>query len=48
MSVATETSESSISDLDSLEVGIRALCEVNNAETSCTEGGNTDLKNKSL
>ncbi|XP_032966342.1 transcription factor TFIIIB component B'' homolog isoform X2 [Rhinolophus ferrumequinum] len=48
ISVATETSESSISDLDSLEVGIRALCEVNNAETSCTEEGNTDLKNKSL
>lgn len=48
MSVATETSESSISDLDSLEVGIRALCEVNNAETSCTEERNTDLKNKSL
>ncbi|XP_074184954.1 transcription factor TFIIIB component B'' homolog isoform X2 [Rhinolophus sinicus] len=48
MSVATETSESSISDLDSLEVGIRTLCEVNNAETSCTEERNTNLKNKSL
>ncbi|XP_019486707.1 PREDICTED: transcription factor TFIIIB component B'' homolog [Hipposideros armiger] len=48
MSVATETSESSILDLDSLEVGIRSLCEVNNAETSCTEERNTDLKTKSL
>uniref|UniRef100_A0A2K6MP65 BDP1ral transcription factor IIIB subunit n=1 Tax=Rhinopithecus bieti TaxID=61621 RepID=A0A2K6MP65_RHIBE len=32
-SVATESSESSTSDLPSLEVGIRALCEVNDAES---------------
>lgn len=48
MSVATEISESSTSDLHSLEVGIRALCEVNNAETSCTEERTVDLKTKSL
>ncbi|XP_011814689.1 PREDICTED: transcription factor TFIIIB component B'' homolog isoform X2 [Colobus angolensis palliatus] len=47
-SVATESSESSTSDLPSLEVGIRALCEVNDAESSCTEGRNVDLKNTSL
>ncbi|XP_054434450.1 transcription factor TFIIIB component B'' homolog isoform X2 [Pteronotus mesoamericanus] len=48
MSVATETSESSTLDLHSAEVGIRALCEVNNAESSCTEERNVDLKNVSL
>ncbi|XP_036081300.1 transcription factor TFIIIB component B'' homolog isoform X4 [Rousettus aegyptiacus] len=48
MSVATEISESSTSDLHSSEVGIRALCEVNNAETSCTEERTVDLKTKSL
>ncbi|XP_024903456.1 transcription factor TFIIIB component B'' homolog isoform X5 [Pteropus alecto] len=48
MSVATEISESGTSDLHSLEVGIRALCEVNNAETSCTEERTVDLKTKSL
>ncbi|XP_030783169.1 transcription factor TFIIIB component B'' homolog isoform X6 [Rhinopithecus roxellana] len=47
-SVATESSESSTSDLPSLEVGIRALCEVNDAESSCTEERNVDLKNNSL
>uniref|UniRef100_A0A2K5E881 BDP1ral transcription factor IIIB subunit n=1 Tax=Aotus nancymaae TaxID=37293 RepID=A0A2K5E881_AOTNA len=47
-SVATEASESSIPDLPSLEVGIRALCEVNNAVGSCTEERNIDLKKKSL
>ncbi|KAL4684522.1 hypothetical protein H8959_022216, partial [Pygathrix nigripes] len=47
-SVATEPSESSTSDLPSLEVGIRALCEVNDAESSCTEERNVDLKNNSL
>ncbi|XP_057597481.1 transcription factor TFIIIB component B'' homolog isoform X2 [Hippopotamus amphibius kiboko] len=48
VSVATETSESSTSDLPSSEGGIRALCEVNNAESSCTEERNVDQKNKSL
>lgn len=48
MSVATEISESGTSDLHSLEVGIRTLCEVNNAETSCTEERTVDLKTKSL
>ncbi|XP_045421786.1 transcription factor TFIIIB component B'' homolog isoform X3 [Lemur catta] len=46
--VATESSESGTSDLLSLEVGIRTLCEVNNADSSCTEERNVDLKNKSL
>ncbi|XP_059948995.1 transcription factor TFIIIB component B'' homolog isoform X2 [Mesoplodon densirostris] len=48
VSVATETSESSTSYLPSSEGGIRALCEVNNAESSCTEEGNVDLKDKAL
>ncbi|XP_036134591.1 transcription factor TFIIIB component B'' homolog isoform X2 [Molossus molossus] len=48
ISVATETSESSTSDFCSSEVGIRALCEVNNAESSCTEEINVELKNISL
>ncbi|XP_007176014.2 transcription factor TFIIIB component B'' homolog isoform X4 [Balaenoptera acutorostrata] len=48
VSVATETSESRTSDLPSSEGGIRALCEVNNAESSCTEEGNGDLKDKAL
>uniref|UniRef100_A0A2K6U5Y5 BDP1ral transcription factor IIIB subunit n=1 Tax=Saimiri boliviensis boliviensis TaxID=39432 RepID=A0A2K6U5Y5_SAIBB len=48
-SVATaEASESSTLDLPSLEVGIRALCEVNNAVGSCTEERNIDLKKNSL
>ncbi|KAL0628144.1 Transcription factor TFIIIB component B''-like protein [Plecturocebus cupreus] len=47
-SVATEASESNTPDLPSLEVGIRALCEVNNAVGSCTEERNIDLKKKSL
>lgn len=47
MSVATETSDSSTPDLHS-EVGTRALCEMNNAESSCTEERNVDLKNTSL
>lgn len=46
-SVATESSESNTSDLPSLEVGIRASCEVNDAEGSCTEERNVDLKNNS-
>ncbi|XP_062941990.1 transcription factor TFIIIB component B'' homolog isoform X2 [Cynocephalus volans] len=46
-SVSTESSESSTSDSPSSEVGIRALCEVNNAERSGAEEGNIDLKNKS-
>lgn len=48
VSVATETSESSTSYLPSSEGGIRALCEVNNAASSCTEEGNVDLKDKAL
>ncbi|XP_014415195.1 transcription factor TFIIIB component B'' homolog isoform X1 [Camelus ferus] len=48
VSIATETSESSTLDLPSSEVGVRALCEVNNAEDSYTEERNVDLKNKSL
>ncbi|XP_017383085.1 transcription factor TFIIIB component B'' homolog isoform X2 [Cebus imitator] len=47
-SVATEASESSTPDFPSLEVGIKALCEVNNAVGSCTEERNIDLKKKSL
>ncbi|XP_046521761.1 transcription factor TFIIIB component B'' homolog isoform X2 [Equus quagga] len=47
VSVAAETPGSSTSDLPSSEVGIRALCEVNDAENSCTEGRHADLKNKS-
>lgn len=47
-SVATKSSESSTSDLPSLEVGIRASCEVNDVEGSCTEERNVDLKNNSL
>ncbi|XP_036267053.1 transcription factor TFIIIB component B'' homolog isoform X13 [Pipistrellus kuhlii] len=47
-SVATEASESITSDLHSSEVGIRVLCEVNNAESSCTEERNVELKNISL
>ncbi|XP_055277869.1 transcription factor TFIIIB component B'' homolog [Moschus berezovskii] len=48
VSVATETAESNTSDLPSSEGGVRALCEVNNAESSCTEERDVDLKNKSL
>uniref|UniRef100_A0A2K6G6J2 Myb-like domain-containing protein n=2 Tax=Propithecus coquereli TaxID=379532 RepID=A0A2K6G6J2_PROCO len=48
MLVATESSESGTSDLPSLEVGIRTMCEVNNADSSCTEERNADLKSKSL
>uniref|UniRef100_A0A8C6FZ67 Myb-like domain-containing protein n=1 Tax=Moschus moschiferus TaxID=68415 RepID=A0A8C6FZ67_MOSMO len=48
ISVATEISESNTSDLPSSEGGVRALCEVNNAESSCTEERDVDLKNKSL
>ncbi|XP_023585311.1 transcription factor TFIIIB component B'' homolog isoform X8 [Trichechus manatus latirostris] len=48
MLVSTESSESSTSDLPSSEVGTKALSEVNNAESSCTEERNVDLKNKSL
>ncbi|XP_036166891.1 transcription factor TFIIIB component B'' homolog isoform X4 [Myotis myotis] len=47
-SVTTGASESITSDLHSSEVGIRVLCEVNNAESSCTEGRNVELKNTSL
>uniref|UniRef100_A0A8D1ZUY1 Myb-like domain-containing protein n=1 Tax=Sus scrofa TaxID=9823 RepID=A0A8D1ZUY1_PIG len=48
VSVAAETLESGASDLPSSEVGVRPLCEVNNAERSCTEERNVDPKNKSL
>ncbi|XP_053513242.1 transcription factor TFIIIB component B'' homolog isoform X2 [Artibeus jamaicensis] len=48
MSVANETSDSGTPDLHSSEVGIGALCEVNNAESSCTEERSVDLKNTSL
>uniref|UniRef100_H0WZQ3 BDP1ral transcription factor IIIB subunit n=1 Tax=Otolemur garnettii TaxID=30611 RepID=H0WZQ3_OTOGA len=48
MSVATESSELSTSDLPSLELGIRELCKVNNADSSCPEERNIDLKNTSL
>ncbi|XP_016069379.1 PREDICTED: transcription factor TFIIIB component B'' homolog isoform X2 [Miniopterus natalensis] len=48
MSAATETSDSSTSDMHASEVGIRALCEVNNAESSCTEERIVQLKNISL
>nr|XP_017825360.3 transcription factor TFIIIB component B'' homolog isoform X3 [Callithrix jacchus] len=48
IAVATEASESSTPDLPSLEVGIRALCEVNNAVGSYREERNIDLKEKSL
>ncbi|KAM5328380.1 transcription factor TFIIIB component B'' homolog isoform 2-T2 [Glossophaga mutica] len=48
MSIATETSDSRTPDLHSSEVGTRALCEVNNIESSCTEERNVDLKNISL
>ncbi|XP_058918523.1 transcription factor TFIIIB component B'' homolog isoform X2 [Kogia breviceps] len=48
ISVAAETSESSTSDLPASEGGIRAVCEVNNDESSCTEEGNVDLKDKAL
>ncbi|KAK2490322.1 hypothetical protein MC885_008210 [Smutsia gigantea] len=44
----TETSESSTLDLPSSEAGIRTLCEANNADSSCTEERNVDLKNKAL
>ncbi|XP_045703750.1 transcription factor TFIIIB component B'' homolog isoform X2 [Phyllostomus hastatus] len=47
MSTATETPDSGTPDLHS-EVGFRALCEVNDAESSCTEERNVDLKNTSL
>uniref|UniRef100_A0A452EJE5 BDP1ral transcription factor IIIB subunit n=1 Tax=Capra hircus TaxID=9925 RepID=A0A452EJE5_CAPHI len=48
ISVATETAESNTSDLPSSEGGVRALCEVNSAESSCTEERDVDLKDKSL
>ncbi|XP_053445085.1 transcription factor TFIIIB component B'' homolog isoform X2 [Nycticebus coucang] len=48
MSGAPESSELSTSDLPSLELGIRALCKVNNADSSCPEERNIDLKNTSL
>uniref|UniRef100_A0A8D1A290 BDP1ral transcription factor IIIB subunit n=1 Tax=Sus scrofa TaxID=9823 RepID=A0A8D1A290_PIG len=48
VSVAAETLESGTSDLPSSEVGVRPLCEVINAERSCTEERNVDPKNKSL
>ncbi|XP_012383405.2 transcription factor TFIIIB component B'' homolog isoform X3 [Dasypus novemcinctus] len=47
-SVATESLESSTSDLPSSEVGTRALSEVNNVDSNCTEERTVDLKNKSL
>ncbi|XP_058586143.1 transcription factor TFIIIB component B'' homolog isoform X4 [Neofelis nebulosa] len=46
--LAAETSESSPSDLPLSEVEISTPSEVNNAESSCTEESNVDLKNKSL
>uniref|UniRef100_A0A8C0R3Z1 BDP1ral transcription factor IIIB subunit n=1 Tax=Canis lupus dingo TaxID=286419 RepID=A0A8C0R3Z1_CANLU len=48
VSSATEASESSPSDLPSSEAVISALCEVDNAESNCTEESSVDLKNKSL
>ncbi|CAK7320374.1 Transcription factor TFIIIB component B'' homolog [Vulpes lagopus] len=48
VSSATEASESSPSDLPSSEAVISALCEVDNAESNCTEERSVDLKNKSL
>ncbi|XP_075864202.1 transcription factor TFIIIB component B'' homolog isoform X2 [Microcebus murinus] len=48
MLVATESSELGTSDLPSLAVGIRTLCEENNADSSCTQERNVDVKNKSL
>ncbi|XP_014440042.1 transcription factor TFIIIB component B'' homolog isoform X2 [Tupaia chinensis] len=44
--VATESSESSISQLPSSDIGIRASCEVNNSESA--EERNVDANNKSL
>ncbi|XP_037384975.1 transcription factor TFIIIB component B'' homolog [Talpa occidentalis] len=46
MSVGSETLESSISDLPSSEVGVHALCLVNNAEINSTEERNFDLSKK--
>ncbi|GAB5566940.1 transcription factor TFIIIB component B'' homolog isoform X1 [Prionailurus iriomotensis] len=46
--LAAETSEPSPSDLPLSEVEISTPSEVNNAESSCTEESNVDLKNKSL
>ncbi|XP_020771250.2 transcription factor TFIIIB component B'' homolog isoform X3 [Odocoileus virginianus] len=48
LSVATETAESNTSDLPSSGGGVRALCEVKSAESSCTEERDVDLKSKSL
>lgn len=46
--LATETSESSPSDLPFSEVEVSTPHEVNDAESSCTEESNVDLKNKPL
>ncbi|XP_037656758.1 transcription factor TFIIIB component B'' homolog isoform X2 [Choloepus didactylus] len=48
MILATESSESSASDLRSSEVETRALSVVNNGESNCTKETNDDLKSKSL
>ncbi|XP_043345178.1 transcription factor TFIIIB component B'' homolog isoform X1 [Cervus canadensis] len=48
ISVTAETAESNTSDLPSSEGGVRALCEVKCAESSCTEERDVDLKSKSL
>lgn len=48
MSVVTETSELSTLDSPSSEAGTRALCEANNADSSCMEERSVHLKNKAL
>ncbi|KAF4024308.1 hypothetical protein G4228_016252 [Cervus hanglu yarkandensis] len=48
ISVTAETAESNTSDSPSSEGGVRALCEVKCAESSCTEERDVDLKSKSL
>ncbi|XP_076995633.1 transcription factor TFIIIB component B'' homolog isoform X2 [Tamandua tetradactyla] len=46
MTVATESSESSTSDLSSSEIETTAFSEVNNGESNCAEETNCELKNK--
>ncbi|XP_069887417.1 transcription factor TFIIIB component B'' homolog isoform X3 [Dipodomys merriami] len=48
MPIASKSSESSTSDLPPSEVGDVAFYEVNNSDSSCTEGKHVDLEKKSV
>ncbi|XP_012871282.1 PREDICTED: transcription factor TFIIIB component B'' homolog [Dipodomys ordii] len=48
MRIASKSSESSTSDLPPSEVGDVAFYEVNNSDSSCTEGKHVDLEKKAV